>query len=151
MISGIIEAVSTTGYIGVFLLTAIENIFPPIPSEIILPLIGKSVAEGNINFFLAVLAATLGGLVGTSFWYIIGWYMPAIMLEKFLRKYGGYIAITGKDFHKATKFFEKAITLDNSMIVARREISILNSMAQQKGDMFNRDLKDIVGSFFKRK
>lgn len=128
MTTGIIEFFSNSGYWGVFLITAIENIFPAIPSEVVLPLIGKSVATGNMNFFLAVFVATLGGLIGTTFWYMIGWYMPAAMLEKFLAKYGAYIAITPRDFRKATRFFEKyeipAILFGRMMPVIRSVISL---------------------------
>ncbi len=103
----IISYIATYDYWGVFVLMLAENIFPPIPSEVILPFVGQSVAQGDLNFTLALLTATLGALLGTFFWFLFGWYAPAEKLEKFLRKYGAYIAITHRDFHKAAKFFEK--------------------------------------------
>lgn len=103
----IISFIANHGYVGVLVLMFAENIFPPIPSEVILPFIGQSVAQGNLNFTLALLTATIGALLGTLFWFLLGWFAPAEKLEKFLRKYGGYVAISHRDFHKATKFFEK--------------------------------------------
>lgn len=107
MAEAIINFISANGYWGVFALMVAENIFPPIPSEVVLPFVGHSVAKGELNFILALLTASLGAACGTLFWFLIGWFAPAVKLEKFFRKYGGYVAISGKDFHKATDFFVK--------------------------------------------
>jgi len=103
----IISFIDTNGYVGVLVLMFVENIFPPIPSEVILPFIGRSVAQGDLNFILALVFATTGALFGTLFWFLIGWFVPAEKLEKFLQKYGVYVAISHKDFNKASRFFEK--------------------------------------------
>lgn len=124
----IISYIATHGYLGVLVLMFAENIFPPIPSEVILPFIGKSVAQGDLNFTLALITATLGALLGTFFWFLVGWFVPALKLEKFLRKYGGYIAISHRDFHKATRFFEKyeipAVFFSRMIPAVRSVISI---------------------------
>lgn len=107
MVSWAIEFITSHSYFAVFALMVLENIIPFIPSEIVLPLIGHIVAENEMNFVLALLAATAGSMLGTSVWFAIGWHMSADQLEKFLKKYGGYIAITSKDFHKARNFFTR--------------------------------------------
>lgn len=107
MTDWIISYIATYGYFGVAALMFAENVFPPIPSEVILPFVGQSVAQGELNFVLALAAATIGSLFGTLLWFLLGWYLPAIKLENFLRKYGGYVAISHHDFLKATAFFEK--------------------------------------------
>lgn len=128
MTDTVINFITNFGYVGVFLLMAAENVFPPIPSEVILPFIGHSVAKGEINFVLALIVATLGALVGTLFWYAIGWFAPAEKLENFFRKYGGYVAISARDFHKATDFFVKyevpAVLLGRMVPGVRSVISI---------------------------
>jgi tetratricopeptide (TPR) repeat protein len=63
----------------------------------------------------------------------------------------GLLAKSKGDFVTAKKNFEKAMAMDNTMIVARREMTFLASQSGQKKDVFNRDLKDVVGSFFRRK
>jgi CheY-like chemotaxis protein len=63
----------------------------------------------------------------------------------------GLLAKAKGDFVSAKKSFEKAMAMDSAMIVARREMTFLASQASQKKDVFNRDLKDVVGSFFRRK
>lgn len=107
MTEWIITFIASHGYGGVIVLMVAENIFPPIPSEIILPFVGQSIAQGDLNLYLAVLAATTGSIIGTFFWFLIGWFVSVQKLEAFLRKYGAYVAISYKDFHKASQFFEK--------------------------------------------
>ncbi|MES2749487.1 MAG: DedA family protein [Patescibacteria group bacterium] len=107
MAEAVINFISQNGYWGVFILMVAENIFPPIPSEVVLPFVGHSVAKGELNFVLALITASVGSFLGTLFWFALGWFAPAAKLEKFFRKYGGYVAISGKDFHKATDYFVK--------------------------------------------
>ena len=107
MAEAVINFISQNGYWGVFILMVAENIFPPIPSEVVLPFVGHSIAKGELSFVLALLVASIGSFLGTLFWFALGWFAPAAKLEKFFRKYGGYVAISGKDFHKATSFFVK--------------------------------------------
>jgi membrane protein DedA with SNARE-associated domain len=128
MADAVIQFITEQGYLGVFLLMAAENVFPPIPSEVILPFIGHSVAKGELSFYVALVVATLGALVGTLFWYLIGWFAPAEKLEQFFRKYGGYVAISAKDFHRATGFFVKyevpAVLLGRMIPGVRSVISV---------------------------
>ena len=103
----IIAYIASHGYFGVIVLMFAENVFPPIPSEVILPFVGQSIAQGNLNFALALLAATTGSVLGTFLWFLLAWFVPATLLEKFLERYGGYVAVSKQDFHKATLYFEK--------------------------------------------
>src|SRR5918912_3155663 len=66
------NVIAAIGYAGVALLIALEAVFPPIPSEVILPLSGSLSAAGEFNIFLMVAAATLGSLGGASMLYGIG-------------------------------------------------------------------------------
>lgn len=60
------QLVQQLGYLGLVLIMALEHIFPPIPSELVLPLAGYEVGRGNLNLLGALLAATLGSLIGAS-------------------------------------------------------------------------------------
>ena len=66
------NVIANIGYAGVALLIALEAVFPPIPSEVILPLSGSLSARGEFNVFLMLAAATLGSLGGASMLYGIG-------------------------------------------------------------------------------
>ncbi len=66
------QLVQQLGYLGLLVIMAVEHIFPPIPSELVLPLAGYEVARGNLNLFGALAAATAGSLIGASVLYIVG-------------------------------------------------------------------------------
>jgi membrane protein DedA with SNARE-associated domain len=66
------DALSTAGYAGLIAVMIVENLFPPIPSEVVLPLAGYEVSRGELTFVATVAAATLGSLVGALILYAIG-------------------------------------------------------------------------------
>lgn len=81
-----LKIVDALGYFGVFLLIAIENLIPPIPSELILPLAGFSVGQGRLNFFGALIASTSGSVVGAIALYYIGALIGETRLRRFIRR-----------------------------------------------------------------
>jgi membrane protein DedA with SNARE-associated domain len=97
------EAVGAGGYPVLGGLVLVENLFPPLPSELILPLAGFYVGEGELNFFLAVLAATFGSVAGALILYVIARRggRPLVMrLSKVLR-------VTEEDLDRADDWFDK--------------------------------------------
>lgn len=107
MADAILAFISEQGYFGVFILMVVENLFPPIPSEVILPFIGHLAATGELSLIPALFVATLGAVAGTSLWFLLGWIVPVAVLERFFARFGGYVAISLKDFQGATQFFTK--------------------------------------------
>jgi membrane protein DedA with SNARE-associated domain len=91
------------GYLGPFLLMALESCNIPIPSEVILPLSGFLVGQGIFDFWPAVLAGTLGGLLGSAVSYWIG----ALGGRPLMLKYGRYVLISPADAEKADRFFAR--------------------------------------------
>ena len=68
----ILDAIAWGGYLGIFLLMAIENIIPPIPSEVIMGLGGMAVARGHMELWPLVLIGSAGTTIGNYFWYALG-------------------------------------------------------------------------------
>jgi membrane protein DedA with SNARE-associated domain len=66
------SAVGAAGWLGLAAVMAVENVFPPIPSEVVLPLAGAQVAGGTLTYLVAVLAATLGSTAGAAVLYVLG-------------------------------------------------------------------------------
>lgn len=128
MTDAIVRFMSEQGYVGVFLLMVAENVFPPIPSEVILPYVGHLSATGEMNVVIALLVSILGSLFGTSFWFLLGWFVSVERLQVFFKRFGGYIAITLRDFEYGTKFFIKherpAVFLGRMIPGVRSVISI---------------------------
>jgi membrane protein DedA with SNARE-associated domain len=107
MTAWITNWMESLGYWGIALLMALENIFPPIPSELIMPLAGFTVAQGKMNFGLAVLAGTVGTMVGTYFWYYIGKLMSYQRLMGWVDRYGKWIQVGRADVERVNKWFDR--------------------------------------------
>lgn len=103
----ITNVVEEFGYWGIFLLIAVENIFPPIPSEIILTFGGFMTTVTGLGVTGVILASTAGSLAGAVCLYGIGRLLDVERLENLIGKYGKYIRITSEDIHRADKWFDK--------------------------------------------
>ncbi|MDG6719331.1 DedA family protein, partial [Staphylococcus aureus] len=68
----ITSILASLGGFGVFLLMLAENVFPPIPSEVILPLAGYTAAQGRGSLWVVAIAGTLGSATGAVLWYYAG-------------------------------------------------------------------------------
>lgn len=101
----IIDFVSSSGIWGIAALMFLENIFPPIPSEIIMPLAGYLASKGDVNFWAAVAAGTIGSSAGATVWYLLGRAIPEHKLEAWLDRRGSWTAIEGSDVDRAQEFF----------------------------------------------
>jgi membrane protein DedA with SNARE-associated domain len=102
----ITKIVDTLGYVGVAALVALENVFPPIPSEVILPLAGFETNQGRFNFFLMVLAATIGSVVGALILYYVAQYFGEHRVRWLVRKYGKWFQVKESDIDKADDWFD---------------------------------------------
>jgi membrane protein DedA with SNARE-associated domain len=98
--------VQTTGVFGIAFLMFLENVFPPIPSELIMPLAGYSAAKGDANIVLVILAGTVGSLAGALFWYGLGRLFDHERLKGFADRHGRIITMTRADLTKADDWFD---------------------------------------------
>lgn len=105
MNSFILETIAGGGYIGVFLLMALENIFPPVPSEVIMGYGGVLVAKGHFAYWPLLLIGTSGTLVGNFFWYWLGWRLSEAQLRLFIMRWGRWLTIDWRQFVAARKLF----------------------------------------------
>ena len=118
------DAVTTLGYPGIFAAMVAENLFPPIPSEVVLPLAGFEVDAGNLHFLLVVLAATLGSLAGALILYAIGLYggRPAVY------RWGKLLRVTPTDLDRAEAWFDRwgdwVVLVARVIPIARSVVSI---------------------------
>lgn len=103
----ILHTMNTLGYWGIGFLMFAENLFPPIPSELIMPLAGFTVATGKMNFTLAVLAGVVGTILGAFPWYYAGKFVGEERLKHLANKYGKWITVTGEDIDKVTRWFNR--------------------------------------------
>ena len=107
MAEWITNMMDSLGYWGIGLLMFLENLFPPIPSELIMPLAGFTVAQGKLNFGLVVFAGVLGTVLGALPWYYAGQILGEQRLKKLADKYGRWLTISSKDIDKAKRWFDR--------------------------------------------
>lgn len=137
----IINLMNQFGYIGVFLLIAIENIFPPIPSEVILTFGGYMTTYSNLNVPLVILSSTLGSLVGAIVLYYIGKILNKERLKKIVSgKIGKILCLKQDDIDKADAWFdkrgEKCVFFCRFVPIVRSLISIPAGMSEMKLSKF---------------
>jgi membrane protein DedA with SNARE-associated domain len=101
------SVIDSIGLIGVAFLVALENVFPPIPSELILLLTGFNVSDGRFDFVSGVIAATIGSVVGAYFLYGIGRLLDDERMERFLAGIGRFVGLKKSDVHKGFVWFER--------------------------------------------
>ena len=122
----ILMVMNQFGYIGVFLLIAIENIFPPIPSEVILLFGGFMTTYTRLNVVGMIIAATLGSLIGAIILYYIGKIFNKERLKKIISgKIGKVLRLKAKDIDNADKWFD---TKGNKTVFFCRFVPIVRSL-----------------------
>lgn len=125
----ILNILSKFSYLGIFFLIFIENVFPPIPSELILVFGGFISKSLNLNFLLLIVFATLGSSTGAIILYYAGKKIPLEKMESFLeKKWVKRLGFKPGDIKKSLKYFEKystfAVFLGRCVPVVRSLISI---------------------------
>ena len=103
----IVEVVGKMGYAGIFLLTLLENIFPPIPSELVMPLAGYHAAQGKYGLWGAIAAGTLGSVLGTAAWYWLGNRIGERRMRDWAEQHGRWLTLDGHDIDKAAEWFHR--------------------------------------------
>ncbi len=107
MTSFILDAIAWGGYVGIFLLMALENIVPPVPSEVIMGLGGMAVARGDMALVPLILWGTAGTTIGNYFWYAIGRHFGYQGLKPFVNRWGRWLTVEWEDVEKLHRFFRK--------------------------------------------
>jgi membrane protein DedA with SNARE-associated domain len=107
MATWIIETIAQFGYLGIFLLMLLESIFPPIPSELIIPFAGFAAQQGDLNFFGVLIAATLGSLVGMVPWYLAGRLFGLGRVRALADRFGRWFTLNAEEIDTATGFFRR--------------------------------------------
>ncbi len=107
MIESIVNTINSLGYLGIALLMALENIIPPIPSEIIMPLAGFTVTQGKMNFILVIISGTIGSVLGATPWYFWGQYWGLKRTQQIAERYGKWLTLSGKDVIEAKQWFDR--------------------------------------------
>lgn len=113
------------GYVGITLVMLIENLFPPIPSELVMPLAGFFAAQGKFHVMGVWLAGTLGSVLGALALYHIGAWTNERVLRWVIARYGRWIGVSVGDVDRALRIFE---TRGDLIVFVGRLIPVVRSL-----------------------
>ena len=107
MAEWILNLIEQGGYWGIALLMFIENVFPPIPSELIMGAGGIAVARGTMTFWPLLIAGTIGSTLGNYLWFLLGDRWGYQRLEPFVARWGRWLTMRWSDVEDASSFFQR--------------------------------------------
>ena len=124
----VIECIQRFGYFGIAVLMALENLFPPVPSELIMPFAGYLAARGELHVAGVVAAGAVGSLAGTLPWYFLGRRIGRERLARWVKAHGRWFTISPGELERAEQWFERrggwALLLGRLVPAVRSVISL---------------------------
>ncbi|MFZ9230099.1 MAG: DedA family protein [Prochlorococcaceae cyanobacterium] len=107
LISQAVETNPLLGYVVIGAVMLLENVIPPIPSEVVMPLGGFLVQQGKLELIPTVLAGLIGTVLGAWFWYGIGRLVNEEQLERWLNRHGRWLGISADDLARSRRWFNR--------------------------------------------
>lgn len=128
MTDWITRLIEQMGYLGIALLMFLENLFPPLPSEVIMPLAGFTASDGELSIVGVLLAGTAGTLIGALFWYGVARKLGDERLRRLADRHGRWLTLSPDEIDRLEKWFKKhsrwAVPLGHLVPGVRTLISI---------------------------
>ncbi len=107
MVNFIQSTMNSLGYLGITFLMFLENVIPPIPSELIMPFAGFSAVTGELSLLGVIVAGTLGSLLGQLPLFYLGKLADEARLKHWAERYGRWLAVSSDDIGKADAWFDR--------------------------------------------
>lgn len=107
MFEWVTNLVAAGGYAGVFALMVLENLFPPIPSELIMAAAGFAAARGELSLAGLIAAAVAGTVAGNVFWYELGRWLGVERFRPLVARHGKWFAVEEEDLDRATGMLKR--------------------------------------------
>lgn len=130
----ILDLIEAWGYLGIAILMFLENVFPPIPSEVIMGLGGIAVSQGRFEFWPLVIWAVVGTTLGNWVWYGIGRWVGYKRLKPLIDRYGRWLTLDWDEVEKLHRWFVKygsgIVFFMRFMPIARTMVSLPAGMVQ---------------------
>jgi len=119
------QIISSMGYVGLYLVMFLENVFPPIPSEVVLPMAGSLSLTGRFSIFWITAIGMLGSLTGAFLFYGLGKWLGEPRVRTIIEKYGRYALLSTSDLDRSLEWFDK---YDDWVIFFSRMVPIVRSL-----------------------
>ncbi len=101
----VIRLIDTTGYFGVFVLMMLETVFPPVPSEVVMPVAGVSAARGHMTLTGVIISGTAGAMAGNLLWYLVARWIGLRRFRRFIERHGRWLTMDWYDVEKVERLF----------------------------------------------
>jgi membrane protein DedA with SNARE-associated domain len=101
----VIRLIEQAGYLGVGFLMFLETIFPPIPSEVIMPVAGVAAAKGKMSLGWVIASGTAGAMLGNMVWYLAARALGIIRMKPFIERWGRWLTIEWDEIIRAERWF----------------------------------------------
>jgi membrane protein DedA with SNARE-associated domain len=101
----VVRLIEQSGYLGVGFLMFLETIFPPIPSEVIMPIAGVAAAKGQLGFIPVVASGTAGAMLGNTIWYLAARALGVHRLKPLIIRHGRWLTISWPEVARAERWF----------------------------------------------
>lgn len=128
------------GYLGIFIVMVVENLFPPIPSEVVLPFGGYMATRSELETPYVILVSTLGSIVGAVILYAVGTILSMERVLFITDRYGRFLRIKREDIHKSFDWFERygkwTVFFGRMVPLIRSLISIPAGMSRMNFPLF---------------
>ncbi len=134
----IIHLISSSGYLGIFVLMFLESVFVPIPSEVTMPFSGFLAASGQLSFILVVLVGAFANLAGSIVGYYIGFFLEERVIINIIKRYGKIFLVTEEDFHTSKKWFDK---YGDKIVFISRLLPGVRTFISLPAGLFEMDIK----------
>ena len=119
------QIISSMGYVGLYLVMFLENVFPPIPSEVVLPLAGSLTLTGRFSIVWITVIGMLGSLTGAFLFYGLGKWLGEPRVRVLMEKFGRYALLSTNDLDRSLEWFDK---YDDWVIFFSRMVPIVRSL-----------------------
>lgn len=103
----VVNLIDSGGYWGIALLMVLENVFPPIPSELIMGIGGIRVGQGRLEMLPLLVAGTIGTTLGNLPWYLLGYMLGKERLRPFIERFGRVLTMDWEEVEKLNGLFQR--------------------------------------------
>ena len=141
MFDKLVEFFEGAGYAGIIALMFLENLFPPIPSEVIMPLAGFQAAKGETSLPLVIASGTLGSVLGAIFWYYVGRWIGVERLKAFAARHGRLLTVSPRDIDKVDQAFDRHC---GAAILIGRMVPAIRTLISVPAGMFEMTLPRFI-------
>ena len=137
----VIRLIEQSGYLGIGFLMFLETIFPPIPSEVIMPLAGVQAAQGQLSLWAVIASGTGGAMLGNLFWYALARVIGVKRFKPFIIRYGRWLTLDWDDVEKSEHLFGR---FGGFIVSGGRMLPTVRSVISIPAGLLNMRLKSFL-------